>query len=142
MVSKFMDFVPGASMKCTIAVDEELLSAITSKEAVSISSQMSRIFLLLLDLIPVDPNNSLPVAQEWLFKFDGEGEGGTCLNPWRQLQEVVTGIDEQELRRALDWMSERHVINLRDEGSSLYLTIRNVMDVTTGIDHVEASLQN
>lgn len=40
------------------------------------------------------------------------------------------------------WMSERHVIDLRKDGSSLYLTVRNVLTVDTGEDQVDAGLEN
>ncbi len=101
---------------------------------------MSRIFLALLGMVPANPENSLPVAQEWLFKFGGEGKSSP--NPWQQLREVVDKVGEQELMRALDWMSERHIINVRDEGQSLYLTIRNVIAITAGSDTTEGSLEN
>ncbi len=120
-------------MRCSIAVDDELILAITSEEATAVTPQMSRIFLSLLTMVPDDPENNLPVAQEWLFKFDGES--GSQPSPWQQIQEVVTGIDEQELKRALNWMSERHFIDLRFEGASLYLTIRNVMMVAEDQAH-------
>ncbi len=75
-------------LRCSIAVDDELLSAITSEKSTAVTPQMSSIFLSLLAMIPDDPENNLPVAQEWLFKFDGEG--GSHPSPWQQLQEVVT----------------------------------------------------
>lgn len=124
----------------SIAVDDELLSAITSEDAAAVTPQMSRIFLSLLAIIPDDPENSLPVAQEWLFKFDVEG--GSYPSPWQQLQEVVTGVDEQELKRALDWMSERHIIDLRFDDSNLHLTIRNLMIVNVNEDSADAGLEN
>ena len=129
-----------APLRCSIAAGDDLLSAITSEGATAVTPQMSRIFLSLLAMIPDDPENSLPVAQEWLFKFDGEG--GSPPSPWQQLQDVVTGVGERELKRALDWMSERHVIDLREDGSSLYLTICNVLTVNTGEDQVDAGLEN
>lgn len=109
---------------CSIAIDEELLSLITSDEAAVVTQQMSRIFLSLLALVPDDPENSLPEAQQWLFAFGGEDK----LSPsgWHHLQQVIGDIDEQELRQALDWMRRRHIIELREQGASLYLTIRNV----------------
>lgn len=127
-------------LRCSIAVDDEMLSAVTSEEADAITPQMSRIFLALLGMIPADPENSMPVAQEWLFRFDGEG--GSCLSPWQQLQEVMTEVDEKELRRALEWMSGWHIISLRFEGQSLYLAIRNVMRVDEGGDCAEARTGN
>ncbi len=96
-------------LRCSIAVDDELLSAITSEKSTAVTPQMSSIFLSLLAMIPDDPENNLPLGQEWLFKFDGES--GSHPSPWQQLQEVVIGVDEQELKRALDWMSERHIID-------------------------------
>lgn len=129
-------------IRCSIAIDDDLLSAVTSEEAAAATSQMNRIFLSLLAMIPDDPENSLPVAQEWLFRFDGEGESGADLSPWQQLQEVMTEVDEQELRQALDWMSTRNIIDLREEDSSLYLTIRNVMGGSRGGVHAEAGLEN
>ncbi len=127
-------------LRCSIAIGDDLLSAITSEEAAAVTPQMSHVFLALLAMIPDDPENSLPVEQEWLFKFDGEG--GSYLSLWQQLQEVVTDVDEQELNRALDWMSGRHIIDLRFENSNLYLTIRNVMTVNTGEDRADAGLEN
>lgn len=127
-------------LRRSIAVNDELLSVITSEEAAAVTSQMSRIFLSLLAMIPDDPENSLPVAREWLFKFDGEG--GSYPSPWQQLQEVVTEVDEQELKRALDWMSERHIIDVRFEDPSLYLTIHNIMTVNIGEEQANAGLEN
>ncbi len=131
-----------APLGCSIAVDDELLSAITSEEAAAVTPQMSCIFLSLIAMIPDDPENSLPVAQEWLFRFDADGEGESCLSPWRQLQEVVTEVNEQELRRALDWMSGRHIISLSHEGQILYLAIRNVMCVDADGSYAEAATDN
>lgn len=127
-------------LRCSIDVDDELLSAITSEEAAAVTSQMSCLFLLLLGMIPDDPEDSLPVAQEWLFKFDGEG--GLPSGPWQYFQEVVTGVDEEESKRALDWISERHIIDLRLVDSSLYLTICNAMTVDTGGVPANAGLEN
>lgn len=132
----------GVPLRCSFAIDGDLLSAVTSEEADAITPQMSCILLALLGMIPAVSENSLPVAQEWSFRFGGDGESGACLSPWRQIQEVVTEVDEQELRRALDWMSARHIISLRHEGQSLYLAIRNVMWVDVGGDYAEADTEN
>ncbi|MBA3440222.1 MAG: hypothetical protein H0T92_10185 [Pyrinomonadaceae bacterium] len=109
----------------SIAVDEELISAITSEEAVAVTPQMSRIYLLLLGMIPADPGNSLQAAQEWSFLFDGEGQKEISLE--QHLKEVMLGVDERELMNALNWMRDRHIIDWWNEGQSVHLTIRNVL---------------
>lgn len=124
----------------SIAVDDDLLSAITSGEAAAVTPQMSRIFMALIAMIPDDPENSLPVAQEWLFEFDAKGSHPP--SPWRRLQEVVGEVDEQELRRALYWMRKRHMIDLRLERQSLYLTIRNVVLADSGENDADPDPEN
>lgn len=88
---------------------------------------MSCIFLSLLGAIPEDTENSLPIAQEWLLEFSGGGN--EFLSAKQLLQRVVGGIDERELQQALEWMQQRHIIDLRNEGGSLYLTIRNALPI-------------
>ena len=110
-----------------IAVDDDLLSLITSEEAVKVSEQMSRVYLLLLGTIPADPDNRLPAAQEWLLQFEGGEKDGSHASAWQQLQAVMVGVDDEELRRVLGWMQERGIIDLCVDDHSLSITIRNVL---------------
>ena len=114
-----------------IAVDEDLLSLVTSEEAEAITPRMCRIYLVLLKTIPDDPDNSLPAVQEWLLRFDGEGEDGSCASAWQQLKVVMVGVDEKDLRRALHWMRKHGIIDVCVEGRSLLITIRNVLQVAS-----------
>lgn len=120
---------PSAPAPNSIAIDGDLLSLITSKEAEAITDQMSRIYLLLLSQVPADADASLPVAQEWLLRFDGEGADISPESAYQQLAGVMEEVDEQELRQALAWMSKHRIIDVWVEEGSLYLAVRNALAV-------------
>lgn len=111
----------------SIAIDEELLSAITSQEATAVTEQMSRIYLLLLGMIPVDPENSRPVAQEWEFRFAGGEHEGLPVSGWQQFRAEMIEVEDEELRRALEWMGKRGIVDLSVGDQDLQIKIRNVV---------------
>lgn len=111
----------------SIAIDEELLSAITSDEATAVTEQMSRIYLLLLGMIPVNAENSRPVAQEWEFCFAGREHEGLPVSGWQQFRAEMVEVEDEELRRALEWMGERGIVDLSVKDHDLHLTIRNTV---------------
>lgn len=101
---------------------------------------LSRIYLILLGTNPADPQNRLPAAQEWLLQFDAEEQDkptAKCLAT--QLERVIDGVDEDELRCAFDWMRERGIINLCVDDGRLRVTIRNTLPVASGTEYMVRS---
>lgn len=119
--------LPPAPKTNSIAVDESLLSAITSREAKAVAPQIAYIYLTLLDMIQSDPENSRPVAGEWLFRFDGEGQDDVQESGWQQLRGMMDDVDEQEVRAAFGWMRERGIVDFYVEGDSFYVAVRNAI---------------
>ncbi len=60
--------------------------------------------------------------------------------PQRQLQEVVTEGERQELRLTLNQVSEWYIIDLQAKGLRFHLTIRYLTGVGEGGNHEEAGL--
>jgi hypothetical protein len=84
-------------------IDCEVITVLTSEEASRVTSQMSKIYLSLVNA---------PVAlweRDGVLRFTGEEKEGKWRTAWEQLVELV-GVASATARKALAWMSEQAVI--------------------------------
>ncbi|HEX8845120.1 MAG TPA: hypothetical protein VF791_10775 [Pyrinomonadaceae bacterium] len=84
-------------------LDCDVISALVSDEACQVTSQMSKVYLSLINA----------PAELWerdgVLRFTGCEEGEKCKTAWEQLVEIV-GVASATARKALAWMSEQAVI--------------------------------
>ena len=84
-------------------IDCEVITVLTSEEASRVTSQMSKIYLSLVNA---------PVAlweRDGVLRFTGVEKGGKWQTAWEQLVELV-GVSSATARKALAWMNEQAVI--------------------------------
>ena len=84
-------------------LDRDIISALVSNEASKVTSQMSKVYLSLVNA----------PAEYWerdgVLRFAGEEREGKCLTAWEQLISLV-GVASATARKALRWMSEQAII--------------------------------
>jgi hypothetical protein len=84
-------------------LDCEVISALISEEATSVTSQMSKIYLCLINA-PVEL-----WERDGVLRFTGCEREGKWRTAWEQLVELA-GVASATARKALSWMSEQAII--------------------------------
>jgi hypothetical protein len=84
-------------------IDCEVISALVSQEANKVTSQMSKIYLCLINA-PVEL-----WERDGVLRFTGRERKGKRLTAWEQLVELA-GVASATARKALAWMSEQAII--------------------------------
>ncbi|MDX6694583.1 MAG: hypothetical protein QOF02_2186 [Blastocatellia bacterium] len=84
-------------------IDSEVIAALISDEATRVTSQMSKVYLCLINA-PVEL-----WERDGALRFTGYEKEGKWLTAWEQLIEMA-GVASATARKALAWMSEQAII--------------------------------
>jgi hypothetical protein len=84
-------------------LDRDVISTLVSEEASRVTSQMSKVYLSLINAPPEY------WERDGVLRFEGCEREGKCLTAWEQLISLV-GVASATARKALQWMSEQGVI--------------------------------
>lgn len=106
-------------------IDCEVIATLTSDEAGRITSQMSKVYLRLVNA----------PAQYWeregVIRFAGGEKEGKCMTAWEQLISL-TGVASATARKALRWMNEQAIIG--------YFAGRNGVGIRIFINRAASSI--
>jgi len=108
-------------------IDRDIISALVSDEASSVTGQMSKVYLSLVNA-PAEY-----WEREGVLRLMGEEQEGRNRTAWEQLVSLV-GVASATARKALQWMSEQAIIG--------YYAGKNGVGIRIFMNHAYSSIGN